>query len=367
MPGARRLALFAFTLVLSVALPARAQWASLGDMPRPQRSGNTLTFKNAQGIVAVTVVSAEIVRVRFVPGPTLGRDHSYAVVPHKFDDAGASFNVGDRQATIQTKALKVTIGYRPFRVGFADASGTSLDEDDPAMGIAFSGRTSRVYKRLRDDEQIYGLGEKSGRLNKRGRFLGGTAYVMWNTDSYGYDYGTDPIYASFPFFMVARAGRTHGIFLDNTFRTIFDLGKESRFRLSFGADDGELDYYFIDGPDPKQVIARYTELTGRMPLPALWTLGLHQCRYSYYPESKVRFIAQNFRERRIPADTLWLDIHHLDGYNPLTWDAQRFPDPARLVADMRAMHSGWCRSPIRTRRNNPAGTSTIRALPLTPS
>ena len=71
-------------------------------------------------------------------------------------------------------------------------------------------------------------------------------------------------------------------------------------------------------------------------MPPRWALGYHQCRYSYYPESTVRFVAQNFRTRKIPADTLWLDIHYLDGFNPFTWDPQRFPDPPRLIADLRA-------------------------------
>jgi alpha-glucosidase len=72
-----------------------------------------------------------------------------------------------------------------------------------------------------------------------------------------------------------------------------------------------------------------------MPMPPMWALGFHQSRYSYYPESRVRFIADNFRERKIPADTIWLDIHYLDGYNPFTWDPERFPDPARMIADLR--------------------------------
>ena len=105
--------------------------------------------------------------------------------------------------------------------------------------------------------------------------------------------------------------------------------------FSFGAEDGELDYYLIHGPQPKRVLERYTALTGRMPLPPRWSLGYHQCRYSYYPESKVHFIADNFRERRIPADVIWLDIHYLDGYNPFTWDAERFPDPKRMISELR--------------------------------
>ena len=229
----------------------------------------------------------------------------------------------------------MTIRHDPFRISIADAQGNSLDEDDPQNGIAFSGSTVRVWKRLRDDEQVYGLGSKTGDFNKRGRQLGGYNYTMWNSDTFAYDLSTDPIYVSVPFFLVLRGGRSHGIFFDNTFRSNFDIGHQSQGRLSFGADGGELNYYFINGPDPKSVINRYTALTGRMPLPPRWALGYHQCRYSYYPDSKVRFIAQNFRERRIPADVIWLDIHYLEGFNPFTWDPQRFPDPPGLIADLR--------------------------------
>jgi alpha-glucosidase len=106
--------------------------------------------------------------------------------------------------------------------------------------------------------------------------------------------------------------------------------------LTFGAAGGDLDYYFINGPDPKKVIERYTALTGRMPLPPLWSLGFNQCRYSYYPESKVRWIADTFREKKIPADTIWLDIHYQDNYKPFTWNYERFPDPKKMISDLRA-------------------------------
>ena len=83
-----------------------------------------------------------------------------------------------------------------------------------------------------------------------------------------------------------------------------------------GREGGELDYYFIDGPAPKHVIERYTALTGRMPLPPRWALGYHQCRYSYYPESKVRFIA-----RQLPRAA-----------DPGRRDLARHPLPGRLQA-----------------------------------
>jgi alpha-glucosidase len=326
----------ALALCLLVSSPAAAQWASLGDMPSPRREGATLVFQNGQGIVTVSAAAPDIVRVRFKPGRALDREHSYAIVNRDLGDPAALVKSGSRESQIVTPALTVTVRHRPFRVSVADAAGHDLDADDVDRGMAFSGRAVRVWKRLRDDEQVYGFGEKTGRLNKRGRQLGGYSYTMWNSDTYAYENDTDPIYVSIPFYMVMRNGRAHGIFFDNTFRSNFDVGHTAQGLLSFGAEGGELDYYLIAGPDPKRVIQRYTDMTGRMPLPPRWALGYHQCRYSYYPESRVRFIARNFRERRIPADVIWLDIHYLDGFNPFTWHPERFPDPARLMRDLGA-------------------------------
>jgi alpha-glucosidase len=323
-------------LLLCYPAPLAAQWTSIGDMPSPRRDGNTLTFRNAQGVVVVTAFAPDIVRVRFSPTRALGRDHSYAIVNRDLGDPRAAIRTAGSQSQIVTPALTVTMRHRPFRISISDSAGNNLDADDTEKGMAYSGHAVRVWKRLRDDEQIYGFGEKTGQLNKRGRQLGGYSYTMWNSDTFAYENGTDPIYVSVPFYLVLRGGRAHGVFLDNTFRSNFDVGHTSQGLLSFGADGGKLDYYVIYGPELKRVVQRYTDMTGRMPLPPRWSLGYHQCRYSYYPESRVRFIARNFRERRIPADVIWLDIHYLNGYNPFTWDPERFPDPAKMIADLRA-------------------------------
>lgn len=323
-------------LALALASPALAQWTAIGDMPQPARQGNALRFENGRAVAVVTALSPEVIRVRVTPAGREGRDHSYAVVNRSLGDPGATFTVEAAQSAIATSALKVTIRHAPFRVAFATRGGQSLDEDDAQRGIALSATgANRVWKRLRDDEQVYGLGEKNGPLNKRGWKLGGYSFTMWNSDTFGYDASTDPLYVSVPFYIVLRNGTAFGVFLDNTFRSNFDVGHQTPGVLSFGAEGGALDYYFIYGPEPKKVIERYTALTGRMPLPPLWALGYHQCRYSYYPEEKVRFIADNFRQRNIPADVIWLDIHYQDRYRPFTWDPKRFPDPPRLIADLR--------------------------------
>ena len=316
------------------AFPLAAQWSSIGAMPPPSRQGNALRFQNAQATATISALSPEVIRVRITTAADV-RDHSYAVINRDFGNPGATFSTEAARSTISTDALRVAIQHAPFRVAFATKNGETLDQDDAQRGIAFSGTATRVWKRLRDDEHVYALGEKNGPLDKRGWKLGGYSFTMWNSDTFGYDSSTDPLYVSVPFYIVLRKGVAFGIFLDNTFRSNFDFGHQTQGLLSFGADGGSLDYYFIFGPEPKKVIERYTALTGRMPLPPLWSLGYHQCRYSYYPETKVRFIADNFRNREIPADVIWLDIHYQDGYRPFTWDRRRFPDPAGMIADLR--------------------------------
>ena len=305
-------------------------------MNAPAWDGKTLSFNSEQGNLAITPLSDDVIRVRFTTAKAFGRDHSYAVINQESGRPEAKADIGSSSTTLTTGSLKVIIQHNPLRVEFQNAAGESLDADDPERGVAFAGGSFRAAKRLRGDEHVYGFGEKNGRLDKRGWQLGGYNYVMWNSDTYQYDSSTDPTYASIPFFMVVRAGQAHGIFLDNTWRTTFDVGRERQDLLTFGAEGGDLDYYFINGPQPKQVIERYTALTGRTPLPPRWALGYNQCRWSYYPEARVLKLADDFRSKNIPCDVIWLDIHFQDNYKPFTWDHERFPDPKKLITDLGA-------------------------------
>jgi alpha-glucosidase len=312
---------------------------SLGDMPAGRPLPQGVEYRNQQGAVRITVVAPGLIRVRFAPTPQFGRDHSYAVTAGGTQAADAQFTPGTDRDRLRTAGMTVEIQRKPFRLRFLDDGGQVRDEDYALDGMASDGGRVRVWKALRDDDHFYGFGEKTGPLDKRGMKLGGTALGMWNSDVFGYDNSTDPLYDDIPFFMVLRDSRVHGIFFDNTYRSTFDIGKESRAYYAFGAEGGELDYYMMAGPRPADVLARYADLTGHMPLPPLWAVGYQQCRYSYYPESKVRAIAREFRDRRIPADALWFDIHYMKDYRVFTWDRERFPAPEQLLTDLD--HAGF--------------------------
>jgi alpha-glucosidase len=312
--------------------------SSLSTLSHPVWDGKTLLFHTRQGTLAVTAVSDDVIRVHFTTADSSVRDDSFAVVDRHWTEADPKVTTGPDSTVLETTALKVLIQENPLRISFADASGEVLDKDDAERGMTFNDDGFMVSKRLSEDEHVYGFGEKNGRLDKRGWNLGGYNYVMWNTDTYMHDAATDPMYVSVPFYLALRHGKAHGVFLDNTGRSFFDIGHDHPGLMTFGASGGDMDYYFINGPDPKDVIERYTDLTGRMPLPPLWSLGYNQCRYSYYPESRVRLLANTFREKKIPADVIWLDIDYQDNYKPFTWNRERFPDPKKMLSDLRAEH-----------------------------
>jgi alpha-glucosidase len=93
----------------------------------------------------------------------------------------------------------------------------------------------------------------------------------------------------------------------------------------------------MHAPSVAGILEQYTHLTGRMTMPPLWALGYQQCRWSYFPDTEVMNIAQNFRDRRIPLDVIYLDIHHMDAYKIFTWHPDRFSNPAKLLSDLKAM------------------------------
>ena len=191
-------------------------------------------------------------------------------------------------------------------------------------------RNIQIIKKMHGDESFYGLGDKTGFLNKRGY-----EYEMWNTDDPSpHVEAHKSLYKSIPFLITLRENISFGIFFDNNFRTYFDLGKENSEYYYFGADDGNLDYYFIYGSKITEVINGYTYLTGKTPLPQKWTLGYQQSRWSYNPASRVKEIADNFRKNEIPCDVIHLDIDYMDNYKVFTWDKDGFDNPKQIIKEL---------------------------------
>jgi alpha-glucosidase len=310
---------------------AHAQWHALGDVSAVQSLANGVELTAGAARLQVLALSPGVVKLRYAPQGSFPADSSFAVLPNAFPDA-PKVQVRDTSGAVvvDTGSLQVRVLKSPLRVVFQDAHGQVIAQDQPNEPVSFNGSAFRVWKAMPIDEHYLGLGDKTGPLDHRE-----LAFTLWNTDNFGWQESTDPLYKAIPFFLGVRNGAAYGIFLDNTYRSTFDFGKEFRDSYSFGADAGELNYYFFYGPDPKRVVSDFTALTGRTPLPPLFSLGYQQCRYSYYPEARVREIADQFRKRKIPADVIYLDIDYQEKNRPFSVDRERFPHFEEMIRDLR--------------------------------
>jgi alpha-glucosidase len=179
---------------------------------------------------------------------------------------------------------------------------------------------------LGDGARAYGLGEKTGGLDKAGR-----SWVFWNTDEPWHTGNKDPLYQSIPVVYLVGANGVSTIFVDSTATIWFDIGEGDAERLQIEVFDTETALYLRHDPALPAAVAAYTGLTGRTPLPPEWALGFQQCRYSYFPDSRVLEVADRMREVGVPCDVIYLDIHYMDGYRVFTWDPARFPEPEVMI------------------------------------
>ena len=314
---------------------AASDYLRPGHVTGHARQGQTVVVTCANGSYALTVLAPDLTRVRFHPTtqPTNQLTNSYSIARSDDDWPPCDFHTSETEAAVEIRTLRLIcrIAKASGVLAFLDLEGNVVSEDKAGAGWHRAGPVI-CHKRIRPDERFYGLGERTFGLDRRGR-----RYEMWHADPQCYQLDQDPINMCMPVLLGLHSqGRQgYGIFFDNTFRGHFDLGATDPDVASFGAEGGELCYYFMYGPALSTVVERYTELTGRMKLPPLWTLGYHQCRWSYYPEARVRKLAADFRKvHHVPCDCIHLDIHYMDGYRCFTWDSERFPDPAGLIADL---------------------------------
>ncbi len=198
---------------------------------------------------------------------------------------------------------------------FGDAYVRSTDED--------------VYMRqqlsIAVDELFYGFGEKFSPFVKNGQTVD-----IWNEDG---GTSTELSYKNIPFYISSQG---YGVFVNHTDKVSFEVGSESVEKVSFTVPGESLDYFFIDGPDPKEVVKRYTDLTGKPALPPAWTFGLWLSTSftTNYDEKTVMHFIDGMLKRGIPLkvfhfDCFWMkDFHWTD----LVWDERVFPDPAGMIS-----------------------------------
>lgn len=324
----------------------------------PTSGKNTYIFSlRSGGMVEVTPWASDVVRVRFHFTELFSKEEP--MIARRFSDwAAVTTQISDRGAyyLIQTPQLNVFVNKRPFKVDFQDLNGYFLLRDDhleytPSYQMHDDTKwldgcaKLKCTKQMPADQAYFGFGEYAGPSNRRGRNV-----ICWNTPTYRWGDGQNPMYMNMPFFYgVQPAGNrnpafVYGIFFNNPCRAVFRMGTQSPDTYSFEAGDGQMDYFFFGGGvhhTMKLVLDRFSELTGRPSMLPKWAMGHHLSRFSYNNQEWVEYIVRSATENNIPLDAVYLDVEYMDatGQNNINSGQiyqlmmnSNYPNPQAMVA-----------------------------------
>jgi len=286
-------------------------------------------------ILQIYAITDHILRFRYTPDGYFQNDFSYAI-DEEFQIQKVNLKIEDSMDSyiVKTDAIDCKVSKKNLSISIYDKAGNILNEDEKGFhwerNEKYGGNIVLMTKKLQEKEVFYGLGDKATDLNLKGK-----RFENWGTDRYGYSKNSDPLYKSIPIYYGLHNGLAYGIFFDNSFKSYFDFGSERNSATSYWAQGGEMNYYFIAGPNLMDVVQRYTLLTGTPEMPPMWALGFQQCKWSYYPEENVMDIANTMRSWQIPCDAIYLDIDYMDGFRCFTWDKEKFPDPKQMIQNLK--------------------------------
>jgi len=264
-------------------------------------------------------------------------------VPPPTDDSSWEMSEAESYTTYEGPFGSVSVDKDPMRFEFRDASGRLLTHthnladakgvvNSMPMPFSFVRNASNLHRNfaasftLSPDEKLFGGGESFTRLNKRGQKL-----VLYAYDAYSAQ--TPYMYKPVPFFVSSRG---YGMFVHTSAPLTLDLGGSYDEANVIYLGDDVLDLFFFFG-SPKEILSEYTALSGRAPVPPLWSFGLWMGRESYSSEEEVRGVARKLREERIPSDVIhidtdWTEVPHRCDFE---FSHSRFEDPEKMLSDLK--------------------------------
>ena len=303
-----------------------------------KQEGTTLRLSRKDGsALEVRVYGDQLLRIQYIPHIALEKRPSYAVDPNYQPEPARQIVWHEEEygLAVSTARMRWSIVEKTGQWTLENQAGETLLSANPGFGhqrtILKGIHKVRLQAEVAKGDHFFGLGDKSCALDLKGQKL-----QNWTTDAFAYGPQSDPLYKAIPFFCKTnKKGAPVGIFLDNTYRTHFDFAHTDKKQLEVAADGGVLDFWLIGGNNLLEIVQAYTLLTGTPTLPPIWALGFHQCRWSYFPESRLLEVAQEFRDRQIPCDALYLDIDYMDGWRCFTWNYDYFPQPKEMIQGLK--------------------------------
>ena len=306
----------------------------------------------------VFILATDLVRILFRGPHDLREPRTWMVAPQGIDTPWEgrdrldvtpfprpkfTVEASQNEIVLQTSALHVAVRLNPFRIRWARGPGAKpFAADRPTQAYQWSGRSSvlRHYMVRERGDRYFGLGDKTGPLDKHGRRLRTLAL-----DALGHNAETsDPLYKHWPYLITREpsSGVAYGLFYDTLSCATFDLGCEydnyHGFYRYCEIEDGDLDYYLWVGPTIRDVVRKFADLTGRMTLGPRWSLGFANTAMSLTDAPDAQARLSDFIDQAARHDIPISAFHFGSGYSSIgrrryvfTWNTSKFPDPRAIT------------------------------------
>ena len=290
---------------------------------------------------SIAFVSPRTIRIRMTSGPQFRKEESSLMLVNgnaKQDKSAWEYSKNSEGHEYKSAYGRILIKEKPWHVFIYDSKGKLLTQTihtsdvsstfTPVVPFSYVRRASD-YSRSMDavlnlspGEKIFGCGESFQSFDKRGQKV-----VLWTDDANGVQ--NETMYKPIPFFM---SNRGYGVFMHHSSPITCDFGKYFSGVNSMMIGDDELDLFIFIG-EPKDILDEYTDLTGKSPMPPLWSFGFWMSRITYFSEKDGTAVASNLRKHEIPADVIHFDTgwFGVDWRNDYSFSADRFPDPPRMI------------------------------------
>jgi alpha-glucosidase (family GH31 glycosyl hydrolase) len=294
-----------------------------------KEANNSLEINTSEGKFSIKAYSDKMVETTFIPKGETYNINSQAVV--LVPKTGISKIIETPSfISLYTKGIIVTIQKSPFQISYFNQQKLILSEKN---GFSKKDSTDVLDFNIESSELLYGGGARALGMNRRGNRL-----QLYNRARYGYETNADLMNFCIP---MVLSSKMYAVHFDNPAIGYLDLDSKKTNTLAYETISGRKTYQVIVGDSWTDLIANYTDLTGKQPLPARWTLGNFSSRFGYHSQEEVEKTIKKFEEDKIPVDAIILDLYwfgkEMKGtMGNLDWDKDKFPNPTKMIADLNA-------------------------------
>lgn len=308
-------------LSLLLAASASAQWNPLNPVTGVEQQPDGVLFTMQTGAMRVQVCADSIIRVLYSPTSSFPNRPDYVITKTSWPAVKWTFQSNDKNVSLVTGRLKVTVNRDDGLIAYSDLAGRSLVQEGPKtmtptkVNGENTWRAETFIKLWGSTEAFYGLGQHQA--------------GVWNYHGESVDIAQDNTNISIPFFLSSNG---YGIFWNNTSRSRFNNRFVHALYLTSEVADA-IDYYFLYGPEFDKIIAGYRELTGAAPMFGKWAYGFWQCKNRYKSQKELLDVAHKYRELHIPVDNIVQDWFWWTRKGEHVFN-QNYPDPKGMVDDL---------------------------------